>query len=282
MNTDGEGVAWDPGLGFPDMQGRSALLDALPEHEMEQVEHRLSPVSCKAGSDLVTQGSWHGTMYVLRAGAMAVQVRTVDGQIRQLARLVPGDCIGEMSMLMRSPASATVTAVVDSELWALGSAEFLELLATCPTLARNMAMILSRRLSLTNVARDSSTIQWMRLSVHPDLPPDLPEAVARAVAYHLAIPLLVLDSRENQCWQSGEVVPSLQTALTDHRIARRLHAMEAGVVAVPTDTLTEDAAGHLHEWLYAHVTHILTLDTIGRRVQKPVYDLEHPSKEVTL
>src|SRR5205085_12299082 len=139
-----------------------------------------------------------------------VTATTVHGDTRSLARLVTGDCVGEMSLLTGSPASATVTALADSELWALGHADFLELLATCPTLARNMAVILSRRLSLAAHSPEPGMLRWMRLRAHPDVAPEFPEAIARAVARHASVLLLVLDDRRNHRWRPEEQLPSLR------------------------------------------------------------------------
>ncbi|MBV9279846.1 MAG: patatin-like phospholipase family protein, partial [Chloroflexi bacterium] len=260
----GEGDRGDEGE--PGHQRRSALLDGLPPEERDQVETRLTPVFCAAGTVLVAQGSWHGAMYIIRSGVLGVAVATFHGETRQVARLVPGDCIGEMSLLTGSPASATVTALVDSELWALGHVEFLELLSSCPTLARNMAIILSRRLSIANRTVEPDLVRWMRLRVHPRIPPGLPEAIARAVSSHLAIPLVVLDQRPAGRWFPTEQLPPAESAVGDHRVADRLRPTRPpGVFAISTSHASRDTTVHLQEWIAGHVLHVLTvLETDGQ------------------
>jgi len=250
---------------------------------MELIEARLSAVSCPAGTVLVSQGSWHGVLYMVRSGVLRVHVETSQGDTREIARLIAGDSIGEMSLLTGSPASATVAAVVDSELWALGHAEFLELVTSCPKLYRNMAVILSRRLSAANRAPDLEPIRWMRVRMHPEVPPRAAEEIARAVARHLAVPLLVLDHRVAVTWRPAERLPSLESLSSEHELLERLRSDQSpGVLAVSTIGASGDLGVHVGERLAGHVTHVLVLICDGKSIETVAGGREKPCVDVIL
>ncbi len=88
--------------------GRSMLLEGLPDEELRRVESRLEIRMCPAGTVLLSQGTWQGVLYLVRSGILSVDVTTAQGEIRHLAKLVPGECAGEMSLWTGMPVSATV------------------------------------------------------------------------------------------------------------------------------------------------------------------------------
>lgn len=261
----------------------SALLGGLPAEELVRVQRRLTPVVCPAGTILIAQGIWHGTMHILRNGVLDVHVETPHGETRRVARLGPGDCIGEMSLLTGTPASATVTALVDSELWALGHTEFLELLATCPALARNLAMVLGRRLSIANRATEPGAVRHMRLRTHPGLSPELPQSIARSVAYYLAMPLVILDYRRACTWRDAEQLAPPDSGHRDYRLAELLHpGRPMRLAVIPMADVADEESLQLQEWLSCHVTHLLALLETDDRMDRIVSRQDEPDADVTL
>jgi NTE family protein len=261
----------------------SALLAGLPPEELQRVQSRLSATTCEAGAVLLSQGSWAGVLYILRTGMLSVDLETADGELRHLNRLIPGECAGEMSLLTGSPASATVSTLVDSDLWTLRHADFVELLATCPGLARNVSVVLSQRLSIANRRRQPGVARLMRLRVHPAAPSGLGEAIARAVAEHTTMPLLVLDDRPHGSWTPAERLPALTALIGDREVAERLRPDKAErVLATRVDNTPAETWVRLQRWLPEYVTHVLLLTG---SVQRPAEVLHYPgalAADVTL
>lgn len=105
----------------------------LTAEERETLFQSMQPRSFRAGHEIITQGALQGTMYLLVKGEVKVERHpTTDAderpnvkasEIVRIAELGPGQVFGEMSFLDRAPASATVIAVTDIEVLAIGRAE---------------------------------------------------------------------------------------------------------------------------------------------------------------
>ena len=105
----------------------------LSDAERETMFQSMRPRSFRAGEAIISQGALQGTMYLLVKGEVKVERHpTADADEREnvkasdtvlIAELGPGQIFGEMSFLDRAPSSATVTAVTDIEVLAVGRAE---------------------------------------------------------------------------------------------------------------------------------------------------------------
>jgi len=79
--------------------------------EMLELAADLPVLAVPAGTTLIVEGTASGRMYVLASGSMAVER---DGVA--FARIqAPGAIFGEMAVVLRQPATATVRAATDSE-----------------------------------------------------------------------------------------------------------------------------------------------------------------------
>jgi bacteriocin-type transport-associated protein len=67
--------------------------------------------SVTAGEALIREGEAFDSVYILLEGTLRVSI--VEQQDKELARLGPGEMVGEISMLDSRPPSATVTAATD-------------------------------------------------------------------------------------------------------------------------------------------------------------------------
>jgi CRP-like cAMP-binding protein len=107
-----------------------------------------------AGSEtLFQQGDPGRSLYIVVVGQMRVHI---EG--RTLSYAGEGEVIGEMALLQPEPRSASVTAVVPTQLLRLDQQPFFELLEAQPELARGMIKILSSRLRT----------RLQELAMHPD------------------------------------------------------------------------------------------------------------------
>lgn len=97
-------------------------------------------VSYEADEPLIVLGAEHHPVFVLASGALIVER---DGHV--IARHdEPGSIVGEISLLLGTPASATVVAVETSVVHRVDDAE--RLFDQYPEFARFIAQVLARRL----------------------------------------------------------------------------------------------------------------------------------------
>src|SRR6266487_3835959 len=161
----------------------SALFRNLQPHEAENILAQLQPVKYESGAHILERGVWHGQLYIIASGLVSVLLQEEAGEAARIARLGPGECFGEMSLITGEPPSATVRADEDITLWALPQADFLTLIGTCPTLLQNINSILSLRLARTNrqiLSHVAAEKIWLSLVDNPDIP------LERSLIVHIA------------------------------------------------------------------------------------------------
>jgi CRP/FNR family transcriptional regulator, cyclic AMP receptor protein len=89
-------------------------------------------------------------VYFIVSGTVKVHVEQEDGRDVIISILGPGESVGEMSLLDQTGRSATVVTIEESEMLWLDRATFRRFLLEMPTLAYNLACVLSLRLRLAN------------------------------------------------------------------------------------------------------------------------------------
>ena len=99
--------------------GRVPLFAGCTRKELEFLASRTDEVDVKADHTLIKQGSPSDSFYVLLDGEATV---TVDGKDRP--RLRAGDFFGEISMLDRGPATATVVTTTPVRAMVMSHAQF--------------------------------------------------------------------------------------------------------------------------------------------------------------
>jgi CRP-like cAMP-binding protein len=102
-----------------DALGRVPLFANLGRKELEFLASRTDEVSASAGRTLIRQGAAGDTFYVLLDGEADVEV---DGRPRPALRA--GSFFGEISMLDRGPATATVISKTPVRLMVMSHAQF--------------------------------------------------------------------------------------------------------------------------------------------------------------
>ncbi|MDR3415607.1 MAG: aquaporin [Nevskia sp.] len=103
----------------------------------------------KAGSVVLEEGGAGDRAYVLERGALEVRKRGPDGSQQVLAVLGPGDWVGEMSLLLNQPRSATVVATQDSELREVTLKNFEHVIAEHPAETVRLLRQLCQRIDQT-------------------------------------------------------------------------------------------------------------------------------------
>ena len=114
-----------------DLQSIQGLLKESPLVELERLEV------------LIEANQPNRFLYLLLEGRLSVRLKlTLD----PLAMIGPGEFVGELSILDGQPTSAYVVADTDCRLLALEEQAVWSLIHSCPTVARNLLFVVSKRL----------------------------------------------------------------------------------------------------------------------------------------
>ncbi|MDP9237789.1 MAG: cyclic nucleotide-binding domain-containing protein [Chloroflexota bacterium] len=113
----------DTSLDVRDALRRYPLFRKIPPAQLDLLIARFEPRTLAAGETLFRQGDVGDRFYVLTAGALDVKRGG-----RQIARLAPGEAVGEIALLSDTPRTATVRAVEPVELLSLSKDDFRDLL----------------------------------------------------------------------------------------------------------------------------------------------------------
>jgi len=125
---------------------QSSLLRALSAEVMLKLAHSLTWIALQPGETLIWQGEPGSDMYILTVGALEVLAERGSESTR-LARVTPGEVVGELAFLTREPRTATVRAIEPSECLALKASDFMLIGLREPSVLMQMARTLARRLA---------------------------------------------------------------------------------------------------------------------------------------
>ncbi|MBI2827430.1 MAG: cyclic nucleotide-binding domain-containing protein [Planctomycetia bacterium] len=125
---------------------RSDLCRGLKAAEVQQIADAVRPIRAPAGQVICRQGDTGDTMYVLVRGRVKVAVERGGETYRLLDYLGRGEHFGEMAVLTDGLRTATVSAVVDTDLLELNREQFDRLLQVVPGFAANLSRSLGFRL----------------------------------------------------------------------------------------------------------------------------------------
>lgn len=87
-----------------------AILGALAPHDRDELVKRFKTVTFPKGSKLITQGSEPSGLFLVASGQVEVRSIDADGETLRIATLGAGDVVGEISLVLRRPATANVVA----------------------------------------------------------------------------------------------------------------------------------------------------------------------------
>jgi CRP/FNR family cyclic AMP-dependent transcriptional regulator len=120
---------------------RVPLFAGVSKRDLEFVASRVDEVSLKAGQTLITEGQPTESFFILVSGQ--VQVSRAG---KAAARLGPGDFFGEIGMLDRGPATATVVTEGPVEAMVLSHAQFRDAIKGNDGLAMQVIAAMAKRL----------------------------------------------------------------------------------------------------------------------------------------
>jgi len=131
-----------------DALSKVPLFARCSQKELEFLVTRTDEVDVPAGRTLITQGRAGDSFYLLLNGQATVQV---DGRDRPA--LEPGSFFGEISMLDRGPATATVVTSAASKLMVMSHAQFRDAIRANDQLLSQVMAAMAERLRRDMLAR---------------------------------------------------------------------------------------------------------------------------------
>jgi len=131
------------------------ILRPLDEADRETLADRLHYAPFARGEMLTRQGEPGDWLYLITAGEVSVRVAADGGLEQEVARLGPGDFLGEMSLMTGERRAATVIASTSVECYRLDKASFEDVLHQRPAVAEPVAEVLARRRVELTAAREN-------------------------------------------------------------------------------------------------------------------------------
>jgi CRP/FNR family cyclic AMP-dependent transcriptional regulator len=124
-----------------DRLARVPLFAAISKRDLEFVASRIDEISLQPGQTLIREGQPTESFFILASGHVQV---TRAG--KPAARLGPGDFFGEIGMLDRGPATATVVTDGPVDAMVLSHAQFRDAIKGNDSLALQVIAAMAQRL----------------------------------------------------------------------------------------------------------------------------------------
>jgi CRP/FNR family transcriptional regulator, cyclic AMP receptor protein len=126
------------------------LFRACSTKDLKLISRAATEVDVPAGKELVREGA-PGHEFFLIVGGKA----NVTRGKKKVATLGPGEYFGELSLLVREPRNATVTADGPMTVLILGQREFTGVIDEVPGLARKLLTSMAARLRASDVKKSA-------------------------------------------------------------------------------------------------------------------------------
>jgi CRP/FNR family transcriptional regulator len=184
----------------PELLARVPLFEALGPDDLAWLAQAVHPRTFSEGDHLFEIGDPGRSLFILTAGTVQVLHPTRPEGL-QLARLGPGEFLGEMALLDDGPRSASARAICDVETLVLDKADFHRLVLERPTVAFKLLEVMSRRIRKADerisrfdreAVRDPLTGLLNRLAFEERLE----EETARARRYRTPFSIVLVDLRD--------------------------------------------------------------------------------------
>lgn len=120
---------------------RVPLFKQCSRSELHALAANTDQVDLPAGRTLISQGKTNDTFYILLEGQVEVSI-----QGETAGRLGPGEFFGEISMLDRGPATATVATISPVETLVMSHAQFRDAVRSQEDIALRVIAVMANRL----------------------------------------------------------------------------------------------------------------------------------------
>lgn len=126
------------------------LFESLDDKSATQLSDLLETIDCAANQAIFRAGDAGNAMYIIESGEVRISINAEDGNEITVAKLMPGEFFGEMSILDGEARAAHATATTPSRLGVLSRKHFLTFLQNNSEVGLGMLSALASRLRATN------------------------------------------------------------------------------------------------------------------------------------
>jgi cAMP-dependent protein kinase regulator len=123
----------------------SPILSAVDPAQRPRLMARFTARSFPAGEPLLREGEEGGRLFVIASGLVEVRRTDADGDAVVVVQLGPGEVVGEISLVLRQPATADVVALHNTVALELQWSEFHEAIREYPGLLQQLYAIATQR-----------------------------------------------------------------------------------------------------------------------------------------
>jgi Tfp pilus assembly protein PilZ len=129
------------------------LFNIIPQEAKCPLLNCIKPRYLRSGERLISQGEIGDTFYLIQHGSCLVSVEK-DKKLHAIARVKPGDIVGEIATLTGEPRSAHVDAETDMKVWCITRKQFDSLCREYPDLLNFLTEIVTNRFYSSRVIAD--------------------------------------------------------------------------------------------------------------------------------
>ena len=130
----------------------SDLFESQPDEVLKAVLAQGRVQEYGPGAIVFRQGDQGDRLYIVKSGVLEILAAPADGsEATAIAYLGSGEVLGELALLTGSPRTATARTPERAELFTIEKPVFLDLMVTLPHFARNLCLVLAKRLELTTL-----------------------------------------------------------------------------------------------------------------------------------
>src|SRR5215216_5967320 len=104
---------------------RAAIFNQLTAKDVEQATKDIQLVKLKSGDALFRQGDAGDSIFFVVSGQLDVMLDVPGGGTCVVGQIGPNSIVGEMSLLLDQPRTASVVAQSEAELWKVSRDNFL-------------------------------------------------------------------------------------------------------------------------------------------------------------
>jgi CRP/FNR family cyclic AMP-dependent transcriptional regulator len=116
------------------------LFSGLSAKELMSLSRLMDEIDLKPGTVIIREGNTGGEFFIVLEGTIEVKRKG-----RRLARLGPGDYLGEIALIDHGPRTATAMVETEARLLVLASREFHSMLASDPRIENKILRTLAAR-----------------------------------------------------------------------------------------------------------------------------------------
>jgi CRP-like cAMP-binding protein len=185
------------------------ILSGLDEEVLEILANACHLKRVSKGQYLFFQGDQGDAAYLVHHGTIAIQLSTPDGRELVINEMHPGECFGELALLLEEPRSASALAREDCQVVWIPRSEFLAQVDAEPKLMRTLLQTIASR--LVNSGERESALAFL------DAPARIAQFLIQRAAEEVDHDDLVTLSQEELAQHIGVTRQTVAKSLGDWR-----------------------------------------------------------------